>query len=752
MDNRKWRNLVQSKQGQSIVQKGVPNIKDLQEGKIYPRYTSEGIVIYVRYNNVLYKQVLGEVTTTTSGFDIDGIFDRGLGDVLYYNGEAWVASPLDELPSSVAALAIQNGGTGSSSTTYCNLTSNVTGTLPVGNGGTGQTTLAANSLLTGNGTSGISAEANATYDATNAFFTLTSSVSGKPRLEILNTHSGTDGGEIKFTKDKGAAGANNDVAGKISFYTDDDAQAQNQVARIEGSIVNAADGSERGGLKLLVQPKADATLESGLTMVGTPTTDEIDVTIGNGSSSVTTVTGALKVSSNIIQASDGGHTITMDDDDNVTILGDLTISGSKATFGNGAIIDNETSMNVLSFHTENAYKFMTTTGQPLIIGLHSDLGEDDIDQWTLHVTDGGVMTFQNKASGSDVAMLTFTPHATAASSTVEVAGNLTTGGDLTVNGNDINFDAADSSIKVADQADTENGDELHLYAGSVAAGGDPNKVGGDLKLYAGKGKGSAAGGAVGIYVSPASTSGTTVNNHEIAMLTRSDKTTKFEGAVILGANQIQASDSTVAITTDTDGNVVSGGYLKPGTSLYISKLNAAEANIGNHGQLWVKNENPVELWFTEAGGSDIQITSGTSLAQSVKIASVTINQSDMNALHTTEQTIVAAQGANKIIMPTSCFLVIDRSTLTAQASSSADLFVSYDGATSISEVIYYQRRFMYNESGDRILHLQHYNGEVAQSITDGENKPLTVKLDSGITTGSIVSMKVVVSYHVFDNS
>ena len=38
-------------------------------------------------------------------------------------------------------LPIANGGTGSTSTTYCNLTSNVTGTLPVANGGTGITSL-----------------------------------------------------------------------------------------------------------------------------------------------------------------------------------------------------------------------------------------------------------------------------------------------------------------------------------------------------------------------------------------------------------------------------------------------------------------------------------------------------------------------------------------------------------------------------------------------------------------------------------
>ena len=44
-------------------------------------------------------------------------------------------------------------------------------------------------------------------------------------------------------------------------------------------------------------------------------------------STVLAVTGSIKVGSNIIQASDGGSTITMDTSDNVTIAGDLTISG-----------------------------------------------------------------------------------------------------------------------------------------------------------------------------------------------------------------------------------------------------------------------------------------------------------------------------------------------------------------------------------------------------------------------------------------
>jgi hypothetical protein len=54
-----------------------------------------------------------------------------------------------------AALPITSGGTGSTSTTYCSLTTNVTGTLPVGNGGTGATTLTG--VLKGNGGSAFTA-------------------------------------------------------------------------------------------------------------------------------------------------------------------------------------------------------------------------------------------------------------------------------------------------------------------------------------------------------------------------------------------------------------------------------------------------------------------------------------------------------------------------------------------------------------------------------------------------------------------
>ena len=59
-------------------------------------------------------------------------------------------------------LPIANGGTNSTSTTYCALGSNVSGTLPVANGGTGATTHTANGVLIGEGTSALTTVAPST--------------------------------------------------------------------------------------------------------------------------------------------------------------------------------------------------------------------------------------------------------------------------------------------------------------------------------------------------------------------------------------------------------------------------------------------------------------------------------------------------------------------------------------------------------------------------------------------------------------
>ena len=62
------------------------------------------------------------------------------------DGTTGITSPAIDL--TVTPLTIVDGGTGTSSTTFTNLTTNVTGTLPIANGGTGATSLAAATIST----------------------------------------------------------------------------------------------------------------------------------------------------------------------------------------------------------------------------------------------------------------------------------------------------------------------------------------------------------------------------------------------------------------------------------------------------------------------------------------------------------------------------------------------------------------------------------------------------------------------------
>ena len=82
-------------------------------------------------------------------------------------------------------LPIANGGTGSTSTTYCALGTNVSGTLPVVNGGTGQTSYTNGQLLIGNTTG------NTLTKATLTAGTGISVTNGTGSITIANTLLGT---------------------------------------------------------------------------------------------------------------------------------------------------------------------------------------------------------------------------------------------------------------------------------------------------------------------------------------------------------------------------------------------------------------------------------------------------------------------------------------------------------------------------------------------------------------------------------
>jgi hypothetical protein len=100
-------------------------------------------------------EVGGTVTSVGGTGTVNGI---SLSGTVTSSGNLTLGGALTgvNLTSQVTGtLPIANGGTGTTSTTFANLTTNVTGTLPVANGGTGATTITANNVVLGNGTSAV---------------------------------------------------------------------------------------------------------------------------------------------------------------------------------------------------------------------------------------------------------------------------------------------------------------------------------------------------------------------------------------------------------------------------------------------------------------------------------------------------------------------------------------------------------------------------------------------------------------------
>ena len=129
------------------------------------------------------------INATTGGYGIKVVGAGPTTGVTIPNGEkaliAWNGSDFVQISSSVidltsevtGTLPIANGGTGTTSTQFANLTTNVTGTLPIANGGTGTTTPA---LVQGSGVTITGTWPNQTISATGTGGTVTSVTASAP--------------------------------------------------------------------------------------------------------------------------------------------------------------------------------------------------------------------------------------------------------------------------------------------------------------------------------------------------------------------------------------------------------------------------------------------------------------------------------------------------------------------------------------------------------------------------------------------
>ena len=167
---------------------------------------------------------------------------------------------------------------------------------------------------------------------------LTSKTSQEPVLTLENTTNDANGAILKFVKDKGAAGAADDVNGLIQFFGDDANQDQVMFSELKSQVKVHTNGQEGGKLTFSVA-EHDGTSTAGLTIEDGDADGELDVTIGAGTASLTTVAGNILVTGNTTSFGNGA-TIVNTSAEVLTITEATTALSGHATIGGNLLVDN----------------------------------------------------------------------------------------------------------------------------------------------------------------------------------------------------------------------------------------------------------------------------------------------------------------------------------------------------------------------------------------------------------------------------
>ena len=140
---------------------------------------------------------------------------------------------------------------------------------------------------------------------------------------------------------------------------------------------------------------------------------------------------------------------------------------------------------------------------------------------------------------------------------------------------------------------------------------------------------------------------------------------------------------------------------------------------------------------------------------STMVARRTITQAEANNMHSTPIEIVPAQGANTVIIPLGGMVRVDRATTQSQSACDWNMhYADLEPGTYGTQSIQHIRRFMYNDTGDRIYHITPglASNEVAQSLTEDTNKAVEVSFDSAATTNAFTGIDVYLTYYVIQIS
>jgi len=215
--------------------------------------------------------------------------------------------------------------------------------------------------------------------------TITSSTADQPIVKLVNITNDDQASQIVFEKlraDDAVAQSQN--LGEIWFRGQDSAQNTENYAFIVGEIDVSTSGQESGQLRLGVASH-DGSDRGGLTITGGSEATEVDVAIGRGAASVTTVAGTLTMGSTAALTNAG--LVAVANQSSITGLGTISSGVWNGTAIASAYLDADTA-HLSSTQTFTGVK---TFGVPIISDGNRTIATGDgaaIHIDTFDVTDG----------------------------------------------------------------------------------------------------------------------------------------------------------------------------------------------------------------------------------------------------------------------------------------------------------------------------------------------------------------------------
>tara|TARA_R100001443_G_scaffold18691_1_gene29795 strand:- start:2584 stop:5109 length:2526 start_codon:yes stop_codon:yes gene_type:complete len=583
----------------------------------------------------------------------------------------------------------------------------------------------ANQLITDDGDGTVTSESNFTYDGTDMAvtgdtFTFTSANANDPYFIIQTTSDDDNAPRLKLYNNRPSDGGDDGSCGTIEFSgKDDGTPTENIYGKIEVTSNTTSAGAEIGAMDFYLS-NGSGSYRQVLSMQGD---GDLDVS-GN-----LQISGDLKVSGNDIKDNDGTTCITFDSSGNTTVSNDLTVGGvaGDATLIISADTDNST-------ETDNARLWFKQDGDITEGAIQMSSNVLNIIN---NISTAGGISFQtgttNNTGTTDPATGATERLAISSAGVVSASGDLTVGGDLTVSGNIINsgvsaiFKSIDTTQNYVVElkgeggpkvnwGDTDSSTDAFMTMGAFSNINQIDTAARDFHLY---GTNTTTGfyfdeseGKFGI--------GTDAPSEKLSV----NGNMTVSGDLTVSGNDIKDSGGTTAFTFSGSGGVtVPSGNLEVGNHVTIQKT-------------------------LTVGGS------GTTPAVTMGTAKITLSTADCNTLHSTPVQLKSAAGANTVILPTGGVIRIDRAA--TQTNSAADLNFHYadqePGAYTDSS-LYHIRRFMYNETGDRVYMIAPLTGfQSSQNLTDDVNKALEVSVDSALTTNCFTSVTIFLTYNIIDIS